>query len=205
MHKNKIQKSVIFANPSKPQDYFLRNRKIAKIVKAYPEKFIGFARFDPKLGSESIDELKIAINHLKLKGVKLHPFVEKFSPTDVTIYPFYESILNLKVPILLHFEPQYKIDKVLDDFPEIIFILGHLNATSLNLLKTHNNVFVETSGTSIDLIHKTVKYNSSRILFGSDYPYLSPSEEIKKIYAAVKDPSILKKIFFKNLQSLLQL
>ncbi len=46
MDQAKIEKSVVF--PTTYLDYQVGNEVIAKVVNSYPDRFIGFARLDPK-------------------------------------------------------------------------------------------------------------------------------------------------------------
>jgi len=65
----------------------LPNEYVSSLVDQHPDMFIGFAGVDPHKGVEAVKELQRAVQDLGLRGLKLHPIVQKFFPNDERFYP----------------------------------------------------------------------------------------------------------------------
>lgn len=91
-----------------PQDYttqtgsaVVTNEEIAALVKAAPDKFIGFAGADP-FDPRAAEKLEYAFSVLKLKGLKLHPSRQRFYPWDDALRPLYDICEKYDKPIVFH-------------------------------------------------------------------------------------------------------
>lgn len=123
----------------------VRNEAVAELVNDYPDLFIGFASTDPinqwgQFKRECLEEIDKAVNELGLKGVKLYPSYCCYYPHDKKVYPLYEKIVELDVPIIFHqgasgghqsrtpekYTPVLFLDEVLEDFPELRISVAHL-------------------------------------------------------------------------------
>ncbi len=86
------------------------NDLIARVVGLYPENFIGVAQLPQSPGvpiADSIDELKRCVNELGFVGCNLNPDPSGghwTAPplTDRAWYPFYEAMVELDVPAMVH-------------------------------------------------------------------------------------------------------
>jgi 4-oxalmesaconate hydratase len=86
------------------------NDLIKRVVDLYPETFIGVCQLPqtPDLSiAQSIDELKRCVTELGFVGCNLNPDPSggKFSApslTDKTWYPFFEAMVELDVPAMIH-------------------------------------------------------------------------------------------------------
>jgi predicted TIM-barrel fold metal-dependent hydrolase len=184
---------------------------------------IPFASIDPTRGPEAVREARRLIA-AGARGLKLHPPLQQFSPNDPVAYPLYEVFAEAKLPVLFHtghsgigtgmpggggirlkYGNPMPIDDVAVDFPELPIILAHPSfpwqdeAISVCLHKP--TVYIDLSGWSPKYFSATlVQYANSllknKVLFGSDYPLLTPDRwmaDFEKI--AIKDevrPLILK-------------
>ena len=74
----------------------------AGLVKKYPKKFVGFATINPLDGKPALDELERAIKDLGLKGV--HIWARNYDAflDSKEMWPFYEKVSELEVPIDVH-------------------------------------------------------------------------------------------------------
>ena len=180
----------------------LANDEVADIVKAYPGQFIGFASVDPWKGEWAIEEMERAITESGLSGAKFHPGLQAFYPNDARFYPLYEKICALGVPALFHTgtnalgagerggmgvkldytRPIY-LDIVAADFPDLIIIGAHpawpWHEEMLAIIGHKSNVFMDLSGWSPKYIPRVIMDEArtrfqDRILFGSDYPFITP-------------------------------
>ena len=74
----------------------------SKIMKEYPTRFVCFAPCIPTRGSEALDELRRAINDLGLTGVVISPQNDGHPLDSKKLWPFYEMVSNMKIPIFVH-------------------------------------------------------------------------------------------------------
>ena len=180
----------------------LTNDEVAGIVARYPQQFIGFASVDPWKGERAIAEIERAITQLGLKGAKFHPGIQAFYPNDTRVYPLYEKISALGVPALFHtgtsglgagmpggmgvkldYTRPIWLDHIAADFPQLTIIGAHpswpWHEEMLAIIAHKANVFMDLSGWAPKYIPKVIWDEArtrlqDRILFGSDYPFISP-------------------------------
>jgi len=110
----------------------------AEFVKAHPDRFIGFTAVHPDRDSAiNIDRIERAVHEFGLRGVKLNP-ASGFYPNDRRLYPVYEKITELGIPLVIHMgikppseqsrlkycHPIY-IDDIAVDFPDMRIVIAH--------------------------------------------------------------------------------
>jgi predicted TIM-barrel fold metal-dependent hydrolase len=205
----------------KPQ---VSNDLVAEFASANSDICIGFASIDPTRGPEAVREARRLIASGSIKGLKLHPPLQQFSPNDPVAYPLYEVFAEAKLPVLFHtghsgigtgmpggggirlkYGNPMNIDDVAVDFPDLPIILAHPSfpwqdeAISVCLHKP--TVYIDLSGWSPKYFSPTlIQYANTllknKVLFGSDYPLITPDRwlaDFEKV--AIKDevrPLILK-------------
>lgn len=76
--------------------------RAAEVVRKYPKRFAALAPVPPLGGQRAFDELKRAVEMLGLKGVVIRSQVNGLSMDAQELYPFYERVAALKVPIFIH-------------------------------------------------------------------------------------------------------
>jgi len=240
-------------DPKALAEYY-RSRKIAFVIFAVDEKLTGrprvtneeviqfaaenadvaipFCSIDPHRGEDGVREARRLVSQKLVRGLKLHPPVQQFSPDDKMAYPLYEVFAEARLPVVFHtghsgigtgmpggggirlkYGNPMPIDDVAVDFPTMPIILAHPSfpwqdeAISICLHKP--NVYIDLSGWSPKYFSPTlVQYANSRlqkkVLFGSDYPFITPDRwiaDFEKI--AIRDevrPMILKENAVKLLE-----
>lgn len=138
------------------------------------------------------------------RGIKLHPQIQLFKPTDRGAYEIYELAKKHKLPILFHtglspispawqkrFVEFSEFARVCDDFPENTFILGHSGVLeykiAMDLSKKHKNVYLELSGQPPQVIREMIQKNGyEKLLFGSDWPYYPSAIPLAKVLIATE-------------------
>jgi predicted TIM-barrel fold metal-dependent hydrolase len=199
------------------------NDEVIQFARDNADIAIPFASIDPTRGSEAVREAKRLVA-AGARGLKLHPPLQQFFPNDPIAYPLYEVFAEAKLPVLFHtghsgigtgmpggggirlkYGNPMMIDDVAVDFPDLPIILAHPSfpwqdeAISVCLHKPQ--VYIDLSGWSPKYFSATlIQYANSllknKVLFGSDYPLLTPDRwlaDFDKI--AIKDevrPLILK-------------
>jgi predicted TIM-barrel fold metal-dependent hydrolase len=177
------------------------NDLMASAQKDHPEKIIGFGRTDPRRGEEAKAELK-RIHNLGLMGVKLHPYVECFRPDHPFFRDFWVTLNDLNLSILIHtgtmFSSPGYIKPVLKEYPDLRIILGHLQESCISLMRDYENVYSDTSGCRVHLLEYATETCQDKILFGSDYPYLSHRVQMEVVRASEITESKKDMIFSGN-------
>ena len=200
------------------------NDEVVEFATVNADIAIPFASIDPKRGSDGVEEAKRLVSAGVVRGLKLHPPVQQFFPNDRIAYPLYEIFAKARLPVLFHtghsgigtglpggggvrlkYGNPLPIDDVAVDFPDMPIIMAHPSfpwqdeAISICLHKP--NVYIDLSGWSPKYFApQLVQYANTllkhKVLFGSDYPLLTPDRwmaDLGKI--AVRDevrPLILK-------------
>lgn len=159
------------------------------------DHFIGFGSVHPD-DPEAIEELH-RIKALGLRGVKLHPDYQHFFVDEERVFPLYETIAMLGLPLVFHtgFDPYspdevhaspQKIARVADLFPDLTIICAHMGgylmADEAEQYLVGKKVYLDTSMAATflepDRFERMCrKHGIDRILFGSDCPWSTPAAE----------------------------
>lgn len=202
----------------------LSNDEVVAFAQQNADIAIPFASINPMRGPAAVQEAKRLVSGGLVKGLKLHPPIMEFFPNDPIAYPLYEVFAEAKLPVIFHtghsgigtgmrggggirlkYGAPMPIDDVAVDFPDMPIVMAHPSfpwqdeAISICLHKPQ--VYIDLSGWSPKYFSPTlVQYANSllkhKVLFGSDYPMLTPDRwlaDFEKV--AFKDdvrPLILK-------------
>ncbi|MGZ4389267.1 MAG: amidohydrolase family protein [Gaiellaceae bacterium] len=177
------------------------NEEIAEVAAANPDVLIPFASVDPNR-KDAVTETKRLIRDHAFRGFKFHPNIQAFFPNDRAVYPLYEAIAEAGLPVLFHtghsgigsglpggggvrlkYSNPMHADDVAVDFPELTIVLAHPSfpwqdeAISVALHK--RQVYIDLSGWSPryfppQLVQYANTLLKDRVLFGSDYPMITP-------------------------------
>ena len=185
---------------------------------------IAFASIDPHKGRMGAREARDLIENFGVKGFKFHPTVQGFYPYDKMAYPLYEVIAEYKLPMLFHsghsgygsgdkgggglrleYSNPMHLDDVAIDFPDNPIIIAHPSwpwqDEALSVAMHKPNVYIDLSGWSPKYFPKQlIQYANTllkdRMLFGTDFPLITPERWMKDFEeAGFKDevkPLILK-------------
>jgi predicted TIM-barrel fold metal-dependent hydrolase len=204
-NKHNVERAIVFPNPNVGDIYPRMNDYIAKSVRKYPKRLVGFGRVDPRR-EDAIKELTRIKKSLGLAGLKLHPMVECFRPDHPFFNKFFQQATKLGLPILFHtgdgFSSPGLISKIAKKYPKLPIILGHLKEGALSIMQQFDNIYVETSGTLPDLIQLAADIDENRILFGSDIPYYRYPTQIAIVEASEITQRAQRKVFYENFQRL---
>ena len=166
---------------------------------------------DPWKGEWAVEEIERAVTQLGLKGAKFHPGIQAFYPHDKQFYKLYGKIAELGVPALFHtgtsglgagmpggmgikldYTRPIWLDHLAADFPRLTIIGAHpswpWHEEMLAILAHKANVFMDLSGWAPKYIPKMIwdearKRLTDKILFGSDYPFISPQRWLDEFAA----------------------
>jgi predicted TIM-barrel fold metal-dependent hydrolase len=209
------------------------NDYVASIVQKHPGQFIGFASVDPWKGKMAIAELERAVKVLGLRGLKLHPNTQAFFPNDTRFYPLYDAARGLGVPVLFHsghagagaglpggggiklkYSNPIFIDDVAADFPDLTIIMAHpgwpWQEEQIAVAIHKANVFVDLSGWAPryfpeSLVREISTRLQDKVLFGSDYPLITPERWLREFEALPIKDEVRPKVLLENAKRVLKL
>ena len=215
-----VDSSVALHIATNPKQQYNVNTWAAEIQ---TEKRFCFGSIHPD-APDALSELE-RIKTLGLYGVKLHTYFQSFNIDDKKMFPIYDCISSLKLPLLLHvgFDPSYpgategvpqRLITVLENFPHLTMIAAHMGGLGCyQEAQTYllgKSIYIDTAIASQfltpELFHHMVsKHDSQRILFGSDCPWSSSLDEAKLIEQSHLSSEQLESIFYKNAQRVLHI
>ena len=182
------------------------NEEVAELCSNYNDVLIPFASIDPHKGKMGLREARKLIEDYGVRGFKFHPTSQGFYPNDRKAYPLYEMIQAAGLPALFHtgqtgvgagapggmglrlkYSNPMHLDDVAADFPDLTIVMAHPSfpwQEEALAVATHKpKVYIDLSGWSPKYFPPIlVQYANSilkeRMLFGSDYPVITPDRWI---------------------------
>nr|WP_315863276.1 4-hydroxyphenyl-beta-ketoacyl-CoA hydrolase [Amycolatopsis sp. FBCC-B4732] len=202
----------------------LSSEEIADAAREHPDVLIPFGSVDPHAGKAAVTRARRLVGEHGVRGFKFHPSLQAFEPNDVRFYPLYEAIRELGVPALFHtgqtgigaglpgghgiklrYSNPMLLDDVAADFPDLTIILAHPSVPwqdeAISIATHKANVYIDLSGWSPkyfppQLVRAANSLLKRKVLFGSDFPVLTPDRWLADFAALdLKDevrPLILK-------------
>ena len=184
---------AVFGLKARLTGYWVPDEYVAQFVAQAPEKLVGFAGCDPTQ-PEHMEELKHAIERLKLRGVKMGPIYAGFDPRDHVCDPVYAYCQENGLPILFHTGTTFNskaplayahpglLDDVAIRYPGLRMVLAHLGhpfcEECLVTIRKHPNVYADIAA----LYYRPWQFYNAliaaqeykvthKLLFGTDYPF----------------------------------
>ena len=134
------------------------------------------------------------------KGVKFHPYYQRFILDDLRLFPLYERLAERGLFAVFHtgFDIGYPLDRiadpirvrhVIDSLPHFKLVATHLGGwRDWENVRRHligQPVYIETSYSLHDMPAETARalildHPADHILFGTDSPWASQSEELAR-------------------------
>ena len=202
------------------------NEEVAEAARDNADMMLAFASIDPHKGKLGVRQARRLIEEYGMRGFKFHPTCQGFFPNDRMAYPLYELIAERRLPAIFHtghsgigtgmrgggglrlkYSQPIHLDDVAADFPDMTIILAHPSwpwtdeALSVALHKP--NVYIDLSGWLPRYFPpQIVRYGNTqlkhKLLFGSDYPLISPDRWIEDFRAAGFKPEVQELILKEN-------
>ncbi|HEU5414187.1 MAG TPA: amidohydrolase family protein [Candidatus Angelobacter sp.] len=167
--------------------------KHREVLARHPGKFEVFGGVDPRWGKDGLALFERSLTEFGFRGLKLYPPCG-FSPSDRTLFPYYELCAHYHVPVLLHIGPTspvldftfsspFLLDEAVRLFPSVNFILAHGAVSFVEectmMCRFRPNVYLDISGFEATLGYDpsagAIKAITSvglnhKVLFGTDFP-----------------------------------
>ena len=207
---------------------------IAEILSKYPNRFLGFAGYNPHKGTESLKVVRKALTEQGFKAVVLPPYEHGVKADDRKYYPLYALCEELDVPVWIHSSINYyretslyidhpsNLEAPLIDFKNLKVIAGHGGwpwvPDMIAMLLKYENLYVDTSAFRPTYIatpnsgwdmfmYYANNLIQDKIIFGSDWLTLGIpiNEFIKEVEEWPLKDSVREKFYWKNAYKLFKL
>ncbi|PXY33671.1 4-hydroxyphenyl-beta-ketoacyl-CoA hydrolase [Prauserella coralliicola] len=204
----------------------LSNEEIAQAAAEHADVLIPFASVDPAKGAAGARRFRELVTGHGMRGIKFHPSLQDFAPNDGSAYPLLEVAQELGVPALFHtgqtgigagmrggggiklgLSNPMLLDEVAVAFPDLTIIMAHPSfpwQDEALAVATHKpNVYIDLSGWSPKYFPpQLVRYANSllqdKVLFGSDYPLITPDRWLADFGKLDIKPHVRPKILKDN-------
>jgi predicted TIM-barrel fold metal-dependent hydrolase len=174
------------------------------ILTRHAGRFFVFGGVDPRWGADGLALFEKGIVDYGFKGLKLYPPCG-YSPSDRSLYPYYEICRARRLPVLLHIGPTSPVlefshahpgllDRAAIDFPDVDFILAHGAVNHVDactqLCAYRPNVYLDISafmgsthpgGWQAALAELFRMNLNHKILFGTDWPVFRTTGGHRKV------------------------
>lgn len=211
----------------------LSSEEIAEGCAANADVLIPFGSVDPNNGDAAVKQARRLVQEYGVRGFKLHPSLQAFDPSDRAFYPLYDTFEELGVVALFHtgqtgigaglpggrgiklrYSDPMLIDDVAADFPTLRIILAHPSVpwvdSSISIATHKANVYMDLSGWSPkyfppQLVRQARTLLRDKVLFGSDFPVLTPDRWLADFAQLEIDEPVRRQILKDNAVGLLGL
>jgi predicted TIM-barrel fold metal-dependent hydrolase len=211
----------------------LSSEEIADRAAAHADVLIPFGSVDPLAGDDAVRRARRLITEHGVRGFKFHPSLQGFSPDDERYYPLYSVIEEAGLPAVFHtgqtgigaglpggrgiklrLSSPMLLDDVAADFPGMTVILAHPSVPwqdeAISIATHKANVYIDLSGWSPkyfppQLVHAASSFLQDKVLFGTDYPLLTPERWLRDFVLLEIKPEARPKILKANAARLLGL
>jgi len=162
---------------------------------------IPFGSVDPHR-EDAVARVQRLVTEHGAQGFKFHPTVQGFDPSDESYFPIWEAIEQLGVPALFHtgqtgigagtpggrglrlgLSNPILLDDIAASFPGLTIIMAHPSVPwqdeAISIATHKANVYIDLSGWSPkyfppQLVRAANTMLKKKVLFGSDFPMISP-------------------------------
>lgn len=207
-----ISHFIVHSVATTPRHVSSINHFISASVKESGGRMTGLGAMHPESPdiSADIDE----IISLGLKGVKLHPDIQRFAADDPRAMEIYAQCEG-RLPVLIHagdhrfdYSNPDRIANIAKTFPGLQLIAAHFGGWSVwdeaaEKLPQYPNIFVDTCSSQRWLQPARVKeliriYGADRVLFATDYPVCEQRWEIDYLFSLNLSEDEYERIFWRN-------
>ncbi len=199
-----VDKTLVLGYRSRHLGADVPNDLIAEYVASRADGMIGIAAIDPT-EPDTVELAGRLLDRKEFRGLTVAPASQNFHPADSRAMELYQLASARRAPVLFeqgtHFPPRgcmeyarpLLLDEIAREFPELTIVVSALGhpwiEECIALLGKHARVFGDLAGlvrrpweayNALVLAHQ---FNvMDKVLFGSDFPYLTAAEGIEILY-----------------------
>lgn len=211
----------------------LSSAEIAEGAQRNNDVLIPFGSVDPRR-PDAVERVRRLLDDHGVRGFKFHPTVQGFDPSDEAHFALYETLQDAGVVALFHtgqtgigaglpggrglllgLSNPMLLDPVAARFPDLQIIMAHPSVPwqdeALSVATHKHNTWIDLSGWSPKyfpeaLVRAANSYLKKRVLFGSDFPLLTPDRWMRDAETAgALKPEVMPGILKDNAARLLGL
>ena len=207
-----IEHFVVQSVATTPRQVSSINRFIAEAVAEGGGRFTGLGTLHPD--SEDMEADVNELIGLGLRGVKMHPDIQKIALDDPRMHKIY-ALCEGRLPMLLHtgdnrydYSNTNRLIPILEQYPRLTVIGAHFGGWSVwedatAALCRFPNLLVDCSSSLYAISPERARelilaYGTDRVLFGTDYPLWAPEEELARFMAVDLSEQQREDILYNN-------
>lgn len=208
-----ISRFIVHSVATKPEQVGHINQFIARSAEASDGAFTGMGTMH--LDSDDLRRDFRALRALGLRGVKLHPDIQRFNADDPRAMKIYEMCEEAGLPVCVHtgdyrydYSNPPRIANILRAFPRLHFIGAHFGGWSVweaaaRELSDFDNIIVDSSSSFYALKPEQAKaliriWTPERVMFGTDYPLWPQKPDIEYLLKLDLTDADYERIFWRN-------
>lgn len=186
-----------------PKNVMISNDEVAGFVAQAPDRLVGVGSVDIAKPMAAVREIRRCVETLGFKAIRVLPWLWETPPTDRRFYPVYAACCEVGVPFCTQIghtgplmpsevgRPIY-LDQVALDFPELTIVAGHIGYPwtdeAIAVATKHERVYIDTSAYTARrypaaLVDYVRSHGRGKVLFGSNYPMLTPTRALEGLDA----------------------
>lgn len=192
-----------------PSGSLISNEEVLACIAQAPTRFRGLVAVDLNDPMGAVRTIRHWVRDHGFIGVRVVPWLWDLPPNDRRYYPIYVACVELGVPLCTQIghtgplkrsetgRPIPYLEDVLLDFPELVVVAGHVGVPWIDevitLVHKFPNFYVDTSAYAVhrlpDRLVELMKGSGrTRVMFGTNWPMLSPSRALERIDSMGLDP-----------------
>lgn len=183
------------------------NRWLCDTVAGLP--ITPYASVDPNVLSpdENVAHLRDLVANRGVRGIKLHPIVQRFAADDPRMLPIYEACIDLGIVVLTHTGPAKSGEKlgepeafvpVLQRYPDLKLVMAHMGGRAWRQTAAVAAAFPQvhfdlceivawlgaTAGPSPEDFGRLIgEIGPERVLLGTDFPWYDLDTTVEQVMA----------------------
>jgi predicted TIM-barrel fold metal-dependent hydrolase len=210
----------------------LSSEEIAEGAARHNDVLIPFGSVDPRR-EDAVQRIERLVQHSGVRGFKFHPTVQGFDPSEERYWPVFEAVEQAGVPAIFHtgqtgigaglpggrglrlaLSNPMLLDVVAAEFPALQIIMAHPSVPwqdeALSVATHKHNTWIDLSGWSpkyfpAELVRHANSILKRRVLFGTDFPLLTPDRWLRDVEKTDLKPDVMPGILKDNAVRLLGL
>ncbi|MEO1654568.1 MAG: amidohydrolase family protein, partial [Bacteroidota bacterium] len=218
MQQAQVEKGLICSWQNQ-EGVLISNAEVADFVNQFPDHLVGIASVPLHQPVPALKELRNYVKNYGFKGLRIVQWHWKLPPTHAYYYPLLAECVELDIPVCLQVghtgplmpsetgRPIPYIDQIALDFPDLKIVCGHIGypwTTEMIAVATkHPNVFIDTSAYTTrrypeELVTYIKKHGQNKVMFGSNYPMISPAKCLEHLEDLQLEEVVLDKFLYEN-------
>jgi predicted TIM-barrel fold metal-dependent hydrolase len=214
-----MARACISSIPACGADIPLGNEMTSAAVRAYPDRFIGYASVNPHYPERSQTELARSFDELGLLLIKVHPSIMQYPITGSGYEPTWRFASERKTVVLSHTwsggaicAPK-QFESLAKEYPDVTFLLGHSGGSPAGYVEAiaaaqkYPNIYLDIcrSVMSPVWVERLVnEVGADRVLWGTDFPFIDPVYLVGRLACTTLSDEDKRKVFGQSAQALLR-